>query len=75
MARKQQSALFHQPGIEQLQSIVRMLNDPSLGGEIRRLVEAWNESGRSLLELWLKLPELQTQMSPARFFGAVWRPW
>jgi hypothetical protein len=68
MTRARKSSLFYEPGLDQLQFIVRMLNDEIKGVEVRRLVTAWKESGPNLLELWLKFPELKEKMTPGRFF-------
>ena len=68
MGRAKQSPLFHHVGLDQLQSIVRRLNDEAQGIEIRKLVTEWAAHGHQLLDLWVNNPDLAKKMSPARYF-------
>jgi hypothetical protein len=58
----QQSSLLVGPSIHQLEFIVRVLNSKTDGAELRKLVQAWQESGPNLRTMFTKNSALRQRI-------------
>src|SRR5271170_792454 len=63
--KKQRGILLVEPSIDQLKFIVRVLNSKNDGAELRKVIQAWRESGPDLRAMLMRDKTLQKRISPS----------